>query len=148
MVAREALDSDKTLTADEWFELGCALELSAPEKSRDAYNRAIASDPQHADAHVNLGRLLHEARQPSLAEAHYRLALAARANHTTAWFNLGVSLEDLDRDDEAIEAYRNAAQADPLCADAYYNLARLYERQGDSTQALRYLSTYRRLLRQ
>lgn len=146
--AREALGSDSELSVEEWFELACELESSDPESARDAYSRVIAIDPRHADAHVNLGRLLHEAGQPGLAEAHYRLALASHPGHATAWFNLGVSLEDLDRPGEAIIAYGKAAEADPGCADVYYNLARLHEKQGDAAQALRYLTKYRRLLQQ
>jgi tetratricopeptide (TPR) repeat protein len=145
--AQAALESDRDLRADEWFELACELEASDPQRARDAYSRVIALDPRHADAHVNLGRLLQEAGQPGLAEAHYRLALSSSPAHATAWFNLGVSLEDLERPDEAIGAYEKAAEADPRYADAYFNLARLFERRGDTVQALRNLTTYRRLLR-
>ncbi len=147
-VAREAFASSPArFTTGDWFELGLELEASDVEKAREAYYRALAVDPANADAHVNLGRLLHEARQPGAAEAHYRLALAARPGDPTAFFNLAVALEDMGRRDEAIETYHHAIDSDPEYADAYFNIARLYEQRGDSARALQYLNTYRRLTR-
>jgi hypothetical protein len=43
-------------------------------------------------------------------------------------------------------AYRNALALDPSFADAHFNLARLYERAGQSKNALRHLLAYRRLI--
>lgn len=134
------------LTADEWYALGFDLEVSSPEEARDAYRRALELDPNHADAHVNLGLLLHEAGRVADAAAHYRLALNANPRHATAAFNLGIAFEDLGRNSEAISAYEQAIRADPTLADAYYNLARLYEKLGKRAAALRYLSEYRRLV--
>ncbi len=141
----QAARAEEKLTADEWYALGFDLEVTSPEEARDAYRRALELDPRHADAHVNLGRLLHETGRVADAAAHYRLALDADRAHATAAFNLGIALEDLGRYSEAVSAYRQAIRADPTMADAYYNLARLYEKLGKKAAALRYLSKYRRL---
>ena len=143
--AREAFESDANLVADDWFEMGRELEAAEPGLARQAYERAVEMDPAHGDAHLNLGRLLHEAGLLGEAEAHYRLVLAARPADPTALFNLGVSLEDLGRPEEAIRAYQDAASCDPDYADAYYNLARLYEKRGNAARALHHLNKYRRL---
>ena len=102
-------------------------------------------DAHHADAHVNLGRLLHEQGLVEEAERHYRLALRESPEHATAAFNLGIALEDLGRPADAIDAYRAALATDPRLADAHYNVARLYEKAGKKAAALRHLSSYRRL---
>src|SRR5213595_1085452 len=102
-------------------------------------------DAHHADAHVNLGRLLHEQGMIEEAERHYRLALRENPDHATAAFNLGIALEDLNQPGDAIEAYRAALARDPRLADAHYNVARLYEKVGKKAAALRHLSIYRRL---
>lgn len=133
------------LTAQELYERGCALEEKTPDDAREAYRRAIELDPDHADAHVNLGRLLHEAGHPEAAQIHYRLALSARPQDSTAAFNLGVALEDLLRREEAIGAYERAIQIDPVNADAHYNLARLLEQSGKPETAIRHLLIYRQL---
>jgi len=141
-VARQSADD---LSAADWYEMGIELEAVDPDEARDAYRRALELDAHHADAHVNLGRLLHEDGRAAEAERHYRQALAAAPGHATAAFNLGIALEDLRRPADAVDAYRAALAADPRLADAHYNLARLYEKQGKKAAALRHLSHYKRL---
>jgi tetratricopeptide (TPR) repeat protein len=142
----EARVATNSLRAEEWYELGCELETSRREEARDAYRRAIELDPAHADAHTNLGRLLHEAGEVEAAEAHYRQALVAEPHDVTASFNLAVALEDQQRVDDAIAAYQHVLAADSSYADAHYNLARLYERQGRGVVAVRHMRAYRRLV--
>jgi tetratricopeptide (TPR) repeat protein len=134
-----------TATAEGWYAIGSELEEADPEQAREAYRRALALDPGHADAHVNLGCLEHEAGRLAAAEGHYRAALAARPADPTAAFDLGVVLEDLGRLDEARAAYEQALRAEPDCADAHYNLARLHDRLGDTPAAIRHLQAWRSL---
>lgn len=141
----EAQKSDDP-DAEGWYELACELEMSSVSEAKDAYERAVALNPHHADAHVNLGRLLHEEGTPAAAEKHYRAALAADPVHDTAAFNLGVALEDLGRIREAIEAYARALSLDPDNADAHYNLAGLYEKRGEKASAVQHLMAYRKLV--
>jgi tetratricopeptide (TPR) repeat protein len=136
---------DRELSAEDWYELGCDLEAPAPAEARDAYARALALEPAHVEANVNLGRLLHEEGDARGAEARYRIALAARPEDATAAFNLGVALEDQERPEEALLAYEQALAADPRSADAHYNAARLCERLGRNEAALRHLRTYREM---
>ena len=144
---REAQEDGDDLTADDWYDWGYDLEAAAPAEARDAYRRALALDPRHGDALVNLGRLLHEAGDATGAEAHYRRAVEARPEDATAVFNLGVALEDLGRIPEALSAYEKAVALEPDNADAHYNAASLYERQGRVQDALRHLKAYRAILR-
>jgi tetratricopeptide (TPR) repeat protein len=130
-----------------WYALACDLESSAPGEARDAYRRVLELDPDHVEARVNLGRLLHEAGHTAAAETHYRLALRARPADPTASFNLGVALDDLGRTAEAVRSYEAALAADPDYADAHFNLARLYERTGKRVAALRHFKAYRQLTR-
>lgn len=131
--------------AERLFSSALALEESNPSLAVDAYTEAVAADPHHADAHVNLGRLLHDHGHVSEAAAHYVAALVSRPADVTAMFNLAVALEDQGRVDEAVAHYCSAIEADPLCVDAYFNLARLYEKKGEKLAAIRHLKDYRRL---
>ena len=49
------------------------------------------------DAHINLGRLLHEAGRLAKAERVYRDAIKACGNDPVLLYNLGVLLDDMDR---------------------------------------------------
>ncbi|HXO19197.1 MAG TPA: tetratricopeptide repeat protein [Thermoanaerobaculia bacterium] len=143
--AREARAHEEELGAEDWYELGCELEATAPEEATDAYRRALALDPAHADANLNLGRILHEDGDLAGAETHYRRALAARPDDATAAFDLGVVLEDLGRLAEAAGAYEAALAADSAYADAHYNLSGVYESLGRKAEALRHLKDYKTL---
>jgi tetratricopeptide (TPR) repeat protein len=144
-LARQARRSADSLTADQWYDLGVDFETVAPDDACDAYTRAIALDPRHVAARVNLGRLLQESGRPAEAATQYRAALDAQPRHATAAFDLGTALEDLGRRAEAIDAYRRALDADETFADAHFNLARLYEQAGKRTAAIRHLRAYQQL---
>lgn len=131
--------------AHQLFASAVRLEESEPLRAIELYVEAVAADPKHADAHINLGRLLHQTGRLREAEAHYVAALVSRPTDTTACFNLGVVLEDLGKLDEAIVRYRETIELDPTLVDAYFNLSRLYEKKGEKVSAIRHLKDYRRL---
>jgi len=134
-------------TAESWFEHGSDLEYDdAPEEAMAAYRRALELDASLPDAHLNLGRLLHERGETAEAESHYRQALAVRPEDATAAFNLGVALQDLGHLRDAAKAYEAALGSEPGYADAHYNLAGVYEKLGEKESAFRHLSAYRRLI--
>lgn len=144
----------KATSALTWYERGLALEASEPDAALAAYRRAVAGRPDFADAHNNIGRLLHDRGELGAAEGCYRLALCADDSVALYWFNLGVVLEDRGRTAEAIAAYERALSLDALMADAHYNLARQIEQvarqAGDEVmlrRAVRHLKQYRQLSR-
>lgn len=133
-----------SLTAEDWYELGYELEASAIDEARDAYEHALSVDGEHADAHLNLGRLLHEEGDPEAAFDHYQTALNLRPEDATAAFNLGVAHQDLGRVAQALACYRAALESDSTLADAHFNLAVLLEQAGDSAATIRHLKAYMR----
>jgi tetratricopeptide (TPR) repeat protein len=144
----------KGTSALEHYERGCALEASDTDAAIHAYRRALSGRPDLADAHNNLGRLLHDRGDLANAETHYRIALSLEPNVALYWFNLGVIVEDRGRTAEAIEAYEQALAHDAMFADAHFNLARQIERAALSSgnevmlrRAIRHLKQYRQLAR-
>jgi tetratricopeptide (TPR) repeat protein len=132
-------------SAEAWFDLGLELEAYSPEEARQAYRQALDLDPSLADAHVNLGRLCHAARQFEQAEAHYRAAAARVPNDPVPHFNLGVLFEDQGRRDDARRAYERALALDPDFADAHYNLGLIYDAMGRRTETITHLRRARAL---
>ena len=137
--------AERRLSAEEWYEIGCELETSDPARARDAYEHALALDPLMADAHVNLGRVLHVAGERGRAEPHYRQAVKLDPDDPTPHFNLGVLFEEVGRKEEAVLAYRQAIVRDPDFADAHCNLGLLLESLGRRQEAFRHLMTARQL---
>ena len=141
-IVRGRSEAEGPRDAQLWYELGIELEGVSRPEARRAYEHAIDVAPSHADALVNLGRILHQDGNPAAAAELYRRALDA-GRHATAAFNLGVALEDLGLDSDARDAYRTALAIDETFADAHFNLSKLHERLGDSLAALRHLRSYR-----
>jgi tetratricopeptide (TPR) repeat protein len=130
-------------TAEELFERALELEDSEPVQARSGYEACLDADPDHLEARINLGRLLHAEGRLAEAERIYRGAVHREPLLT---FNLAVLLEDLGRELDAIKAYRETLAMDPQFADAHFNIARLYERAEDPQASLRHLLAYRRMM--
>ena len=146
--ADPASGAPSAMSGEDWFERGVALEGHDTEAALQAYERAVASDPALAKAHVNLGSLLHEAGRLVQAERAYRDAIKASGDDPdpVLLYNLGVLLEDMGRKSEAMEAYQAAVKRNPGLADCHYNLALLYEETKKPKEAIRHMAQYRRLL--
>jgi len=96
-----------------FFERALALESDDAPAAMALYQQAITADPQHLDARINLGLLLHEDGRSADAEEVYRAALADCGSDPIVLFNLGVLLEELGRQSEAAVSYEAALRLDP-----------------------------------
>jgi tetratricopeptide (TPR) repeat protein len=128
--------------ANQHFARGVELEDSDLDAARAAYESCLTLEPEHGEARINLGRLLHLSGLLADAERIYRGAAEPSALLS---FNLAVLLEDLQRSADAIDCYNEALAQDPGMADAHFNLARLYESAGNAQASFRHLLAYRRL---
>jgi tetratricopeptide (TPR) repeat protein len=119
-------------TAAEWFERGCALDGDPASRKQaiEAYQRALALDPEHADAHCNLGTVHYAQGRRSSALACFRRTLEIDPLHLEANFNLANLLEERGEDELALRYYRTVLRVDPQYADAHVNLALLCEKLG------------------
>jgi tetratricopeptide (TPR) repeat protein len=98
-----------------------------------------------ADAHLNLGRLYHDAEDWEKAQAHYQAAADCAPNQAAPLFNLGVLMEDRKRPQDALRAYRRAIERDVSFADAHYNLGLLLESLGKKAEAISHLHAARKI---
>ena len=145
VITRQTSPPPTEISADEHYARAFALEDTDPEGARTAYEASLEADPQHVEARVNLGRLLHIAGRLDEAERVYR---GAQKAEPLLAFNLAVLLEDLKKEADAISAYREALALDPQLADAHFNLARLYDRARNPKASFRHLLAYRRMIDQ
>ena len=133
--------------ADGWFARGEALEKSDPHAAEEAYRAALAIEPGHADASLNLGALLCEAGRCDEAVRLCDDAVRRHPDEALLHFNRAIALEDQGHAAAALASYNEALRLDADLADAHYNAARLHEQLGDARRAVRHFSAYRRLQR-
>ncbi len=126
------------------FDRAVELEEPAPQAAIALYTRVLERSPLHVDALINLGRLHYARGKTTEARALFERAVAAAPDDAIAAFNHAITLEDVSESVQAIAEYTRALSLDPSLADAYFNLARLYERLGQKTAALRHLKEYHR----
>ena len=136
-------DSTARFDSDDWYNLGLDLEEAEPARAPAAYRRAIALNPDNADAHVNLGRLFQVRGDLKRAKRHYQRALRAVPAHQLAFYNLGTVFDELDELDTALDYYCQA----PNVPDAHYNQARIFEMRGDQLAFARHMREYKVLIR-
>lgn len=136
-------EDDPVGSADAWVQVGLAVEEDEPQKAFDAYLHAIASNPEHGEAYINLGRLCSTAGETQRAAAYFRVAKLLTPEQPVAHFNYAVTLHDLGRADEAIQAYQEAVKLDPQFADAHFNLAVLFEQRDERELAVEHMAIYR-----
>jgi tetratricopeptide (TPR) repeat protein len=135
----------KRLSAESWFSRALELESSSPREAQRAYHRALELDPHMAAAHLNLGKLYHDAKDSKKAEAHYRAAMENAPTDAAPLFNLGVLMEDVNKPDKALDCYRAALKIDSSFGDAHYNAGLLLETMGKKSEAFAHLRAARKI---
>jgi tetratricopeptide (TPR) repeat protein len=133
-------------SAEEWFEIGMALDSNGGslEQAAEAYQRAVEAAPDWVEAHINLGTTLYQLNRMQEAREEFETAVAFEPVNALAEFNLGCVLEQFGEIDEAIARFQRAIEISPTLADAHLNLALAYEKRGRAQDSLRQLSLYLR----
>lgn len=121
------------------YRLGTLLARSGDTaRARDAYERALALQPNLAEASNDLGALLAQAGDLHAAIDRFRAALASTPDYPDALNNLGYALLLTGNDQEARALYEKALALQPDFPEALNNLGLLFGRAGDMDRAERY----------
>jgi predicted O-linked N-acetylglucosamine transferase (SPINDLY family) len=132
--ARRAVELDAN-DADAWTVLGLCLETAEPEVALQAWQKAVALAPRHAEAHFRIGDFRRRRGDYAAAIAAYQEAIAAGSTHPVLLNNLGLALQQTDRLADAEGYYRQAVAVQPNLVEANANLAdllRLRQRYADA----------------
>jgi len=146
--AQEILEKALGIVDDEpegWDHLGIVhLRKGNPEKALEAFQKALALDPNFALAHLNVGAALMEMHfaspQPArLAEAivHLKKAAELDPSKTLAFRGLATAYQEAGRPDEALAAWEKAVISDPADDFSILNLGQAYLAKGDKFRARR-----------
>lgn len=99
------------------------------------HERAIETNPQLVQAHINLISLYARAGQFEKADARYRSAIAVNPNMADSHYNFGVLMAMQEKYPEAGAAFRRSFELNPFNADAHYNFAAIIEGEGRLDEA-------------
>src|SRR5438034_860485 len=106
--------------ADAWYMLAAVNHrLGIRNEAVRCYEKTIALNPIHPDAHYYLGNIRGENKDYEGAIRCYRKALQLRPQFADAARNLGAILQSLQRTDEAIECYQGLLEQGSASADIY-----------------------------
>jgi tetratricopeptide (TPR) repeat protein len=105
------------------------------EASIAEHERALALNPQLAQAQINLISLYGRTGQFEKAAQAYRAALAINPKLADAHYNFGVLLTGQSNYKEAAQAFHRCLQINPYHAEAHYNYAVLIEGEGELVEA-------------
>ncbi|MHB8270064.1 tetratricopeptide repeat protein [Bradyrhizobium sp.] len=106
------------------------------DQAASAYREAIALKPGYAEAHFNLGVVLHQKHDLNAAAAAYRRAISLTPGTAVIHNNLGTVLKDQNFLDEALAAFENAIELEADYAEAFYNRGTVLQQQAKLEGAL------------
>jgi tetratricopeptide (TPR) repeat protein len=106
------------------------------------FQKALASDPNNADAYYNMasayhrmGSLNHDKATVTQAEGLYDQCLDIDPNHTDCYRGLAVLLVETERPEKAFTLLKGWTSRNPQNINARIELARLYKEWGDTESA-------------
>jgi tetratricopeptide (TPR) repeat protein len=110
------------------FDRGAALQkLGQWNAALACFDRAIAVDPDHAEAHFRRGNVLRQTRRYGAALASYDRAIGIRPDYAEAYSSRGNVLRALGRSEAALASYDRAIAIKPDYADCYFNRGLLFK---------------------
>jgi Flp pilus assembly protein TadD/peroxiredoxin len=121
------------------YRLGTLLARTGEKgRARSAFERALALQPDLAEANNDLGALLAQEGDLDAAIGRFRAALASMPDYPDALNNLGYALLLTGHDGDARPLYEKALALQPDFPEALNNLGLLFGRAGDMERAERY----------
>ena len=100
------------------------------------YQKALAINPNYADAHCKLGVAYRYQGKLDEAIASYQKAIAIEPDYVKAHNNLGYAYSKQGKYDLAIESHQKAISIKPDYAAAHYNLAHAYSLKGEKNLSM------------
>jgi protein O-GlcNAc transferase len=98
--------------------------------------RALAAQPDHADALQLLGIIAHQTGRHDLAVGLISQAIKQNGQNAAYFCSLGIALKDQGKLDDAVTAYRQAVRIKTDLPEAHFNLGNARRDQGKLDEAL------------
>ncbi len=86
----------------------CSKKLERLDDALESYSRAIAINPNHAEAYYNRGVLWQQLLRFDSALESYNRAIAINPRHAEAYYNRGIALQALKQPEAALASFDRA----------------------------------------
>ena len=130
------MNKNKKLEIDETF--NSAVKNHQENKTdiaEDLYNQVLKIDPNHANAHNNLGVIYQNSGEAEKAKKCYEKAIEINSNYANAHNNLGVMFANLSELQKAKNCFEKAVVINPSYVEAHNNLGAIYKNLGETEKA-------------
>ena len=108
------MNEKKNLTTEETFALAVQNhKKNNLQVAENLYNETLKTNPNHVDAHNNLGIVLNELGEHQKAMSCYEKAIQIQPNFVNAHNNLGAVYFELGEHQKAIGCYKKVIQIEP-----------------------------------
>jgi superkiller protein 3 len=135
----EDLSKRKKYSAVDYFNLGSLYEqVGGKEEAMRFYTRAVAMQPDYAQALNNLAKLYQDAGNYKIALGLYERLLHAHPKFVSGYLNMGMIFNALGDKSKARQFYLKVIALDPENGNAYFDLGYLSESQGELQEAINY----------
>ncbi|RMG84673.1 MAG: tetratricopeptide repeat protein, partial [Chloroflexi bacterium] len=129
--------SGPELRARDWMDKGYSLtELGRYDEALQAYEQAIALQPDYAWAWARKGRTLRLMGRYKEAFDCYEYALAIHPNYAWAWNGKGIILDRMGKHEEALSCFIRATELSPDDVWYWYNRADVLQKLGRYDEAI------------
>ena len=133
------MNENKTLDINEIFILAVKNhQQNKTDIAKNLYNQVLKINPNHIDAHNNLGIIFKNLGENEKAINCYQKAIAINPNYANAYSNLGLVFKNLGENEKAINCYQKAISLNPNLVDAYNNLGIIFEQLGQNKKAINF----------
>jgi tetratricopeptide (TPR) repeat protein len=119
-------------TAEEWYTIGyeCDSNPETYDKAVEAYENALAQNPNYVEAMINLANIYYARRDLKRARQLLERAVQLDPNNHAIYYNLGNVYDEAAELQRSLQAYQKAIALYPEYEPALFNLALVYERLG------------------
>ena len=123
-----------------WYNLGVVyLKLKAQDKAMEAFDFALAIDPQFSSAIYNKAHLLYEKQRYIESIRYYKKVLKLENNNPSAFFFIAKNLIELKRYHTALRFLQKAIEKVPFFPQAWYEVAKIFYINNKDTESKYYV---------
>ena len=127
----------KNLTTEKTFALAVQnQQKNNLQVAENLYEETLKRNPNHVDAHNNLGIIFQALREFHKARSCYEKAIQIRPDAYAAYYNLGLVLKELEEFQKAVDCYQKSIQIQPNHADTHNNLGLVFKELGEHQKAI------------